>query len=94
MDERIRDLRSTTPAPGYERVMVAGQPEWENMQDRKVNGIPLHPTVIEMLKGYAAEVRRRVRPDRLTTDGRQSRRSDSTPGRPDPRCRHRQLVAA
>jgi L-2-hydroxycarboxylate dehydrogenase (NAD+) len=53
MDERVRDLRSTTPAPGYARVMVAGQPEWENMEDRKVNGVPLHPTVIEMLKGYS-----------------------------------------
>ena len=53
MDERVRDLRSTTPAPGYARVMVAGQPEWENLEDRKVNGVPLHPTVIVMLKGYA-----------------------------------------
>jgi LDH2 family malate/lactate/ureidoglycolate dehydrogenase len=53
MDARVRDLRSTTPAPGYARVMVAGQPEWENMQDRKVNGVPLHPTVVEMLHGYA-----------------------------------------
>jgi len=53
MDERVRDLRSTTPAPGFARVMVAGQPEWENMEDRKVNGVPLHPTVIDMLKGYA-----------------------------------------
>ncbi len=55
MDERVRDLRSTTPAPGFKRVMVAGQPEWENLQDRTVNGIPLHPRVIEMLKGYAAK---------------------------------------
>jgi LDH2 family malate/lactate/ureidoglycolate dehydrogenase len=53
MDERVRDLRSTTPAPGFKRVMVAGQPEWENLQDRTTNGIPLHPRVIEMLKGYA-----------------------------------------
>ena len=53
MDERVRDLRSTTPAPGFARVMVAGQPEWENMEDRKVNGVPLHPSVIEMLKGYS-----------------------------------------
>src|SRR4051794_36344360 len=51
MDERIRDLRSTTPAPGYKRVMVAGQPEFENLQDRSVNGVPLHPRVIETLKG-------------------------------------------
>ena len=55
MDERVRDLRSTTPAPGYKRVMVAGQPEWENLQDRQANGIPLHPRVIEMLKGYGVK---------------------------------------
>ena len=55
MDERVRDLRSTPPAPGFGRVMVAGQPEFENMADRRVNGIPLHPTVIEMLRSYATK---------------------------------------
>ena len=35
--------------------MVAGQPEYENLVDRKANGIPLHPRVIEMLKGYAVK---------------------------------------
>jgi LDH2 family malate/lactate/ureidoglycolate dehydrogenase len=53
MDARLRDLKSTTPQPGFKRVMVAGQPEWENLQDRSANGIPLHPKVIEMLQGYA-----------------------------------------
>jgi len=53
MDERIRDLRSSAVQPGFKRVMVAGQPEFENLQDRRVNGVPLHPRVIEMLKGYA-----------------------------------------
>ena len=55
MDARLRDLKSTTPQPGFKRVMVAGQPEYENLVDRKANGIPLHPRVIEMLKGYAVK---------------------------------------
>jgi L-2-hydroxycarboxylate dehydrogenase (NAD+) len=53
MDERVRDLKATRPAPGFARVMVAGQPEWENMEDRKANGVPLHASVIEMLRAYA-----------------------------------------
>jgi LDH2 family malate/lactate/ureidoglycolate dehydrogenase len=55
MDERMRDLRATPPAPGFGRVMVAGQPEAENMADRLANGIPLHPTVIDTLRGYATK---------------------------------------
>jgi LDH2 family malate/lactate/ureidoglycolate dehydrogenase len=56
MDALLRDLKSTTPAPGFDRVLVAGIPEWENLQDRKANGIPLHPTVVDMLRDYANEV--------------------------------------
>jgi L-2-hydroxycarboxylate dehydrogenase (NAD+) len=57
MDERMRELRATPPAPGFQRVLVAGQPEWENLQDRQANGVPLHPTVVEMLRGYATKYR-------------------------------------
>jgi L-2-hydroxycarboxylate dehydrogenase (NAD+) len=57
MDQRIRELRSTPPAPGFKRVMVAGQPEWENYQDRTANGVPLHPRVINALEAYAGEHR-------------------------------------
>lgn len=53
MDGRMRDLRSTMPAPGFDRVLVAGLPEWEAEQDRRANGIPLHPSVIEMLRRHA-----------------------------------------
>jgi LDH2 family malate/lactate/ureidoglycolate dehydrogenase len=53
MDERLRELKGTRPAPGFDRVQVAGLPEWESQQDRLANGIPLHPTVIDMLRGYA-----------------------------------------
>jgi LDH2 family malate/lactate/ureidoglycolate dehydrogenase len=55
MDSLLRDLKSTKPAPGFDRVLVAGIPEWECMEDRKANGIPLHPTVVDMLRDYAHE---------------------------------------
>jgi LDH2 family malate/lactate/ureidoglycolate dehydrogenase len=55
MDEFIRDLKSTPPAAGQERVMVAGQPEWEALADRKANGIPLHHEVVEWFRGMCAE---------------------------------------
>jgi LDH2 family malate/lactate/ureidoglycolate dehydrogenase len=50
MDEFLRTLKSTPPAPGHERVLVAGQLEWETMQDRRKNGIPLHQEVIDWFK--------------------------------------------
>ncbi len=56
MDDLLRDLQSTKPAPGYDRVLYAGIPEWEAEQDHRANGIPLHPTVVEDLRGYAEKV--------------------------------------
>lgn len=55
MDERLRELKATAPAPGFDRVMVAGQPEHEHEQDCMAHGIPLHPTVVERLRGVADE---------------------------------------
>jgi LDH2 family malate/lactate/ureidoglycolate dehydrogenase len=56
MDSLLRDLKSTKPAPGFDRVLVAGVPEWETVADRVASGIPLHPTVIDTLREYADEV--------------------------------------
>ena len=56
MDDLLRDLKSTKPAPGFDRVLVAGLPEWENLQDRKPNGVPLHPSVVDQLRDYAVEI--------------------------------------
>lgn len=41
MDEMIRALHDTPTEPGAERVMVAGDPEEEAVQDRLANGVPL-----------------------------------------------------
>ena len=56
MDEWLRMLKSTKPAPGHDRVLVAGQPEAEVEADRRVNGIPLHPEVIQWLRDTCAEL--------------------------------------
>ena len=56
MDDFLRALKSTKPAPGHERVLVAGQPEWEAEQDRRANGIPLHREVIEWFQDICNEM--------------------------------------
>ena len=55
MDERLRDIRTTPPAPGYDRVYYAGLPEWEAELDHRANGVPLHPTVLVNLRTLATE---------------------------------------
>jgi L-2-hydroxycarboxylate dehydrogenase (NAD+) len=55
MDEMIRTLRETEPAEGAERVLVHGQKEFEALQDRRRNGIPLHPEIVGNLKKLAGE---------------------------------------
>ena len=50
MDRLIRELKSTPPIAGQERVYVAGEIELETLQERAEHGIPLHSTV---LKGLA-----------------------------------------
>ena len=56
MDEFIGELKATPPAAGQTRVLVAGQPEWEELADRKARGIPLHHEVADWLRGVCAEL--------------------------------------
>jgi L-2-hydroxycarboxylate dehydrogenase (NAD+) len=55
MDEFVRGLKATPPAAGRDRVVVAGQLEWETQQQRRAHGIPLHPEVIEWFDQACAE---------------------------------------
>jgi LDH2 family malate/lactate/ureidoglycolate dehydrogenase len=55
MDDFIGELKATPPAPGHDRVLVAGQPEWEMLEDRTANGIPLHPEVVDWFRNTCAE---------------------------------------
>lgn len=56
MDEWLRLMQSTRPAPGHDRVLVAGQPEAEVEAVRRVEGIPLHPEVVQWIKDTCNEL--------------------------------------
>ncbi len=47
MDEWLRLMEATPPAPGFERVLTPGQEEAEAEVERGVKGIPLHKEVIQ-----------------------------------------------
>ena len=56
MDEWLRMLKSTKPAPGHDQVLVAGQPEAEIEAVRRAEGIPLHHEVVESIRDICAEL--------------------------------------
>jgi LDH2 family malate/lactate/ureidoglycolate dehydrogenase len=56
MDEWVRMMNATKPAPGHDRVLVAGQPEAEMEVIRRDEGIPLHPDVSQSIRDICAEL--------------------------------------
>jgi LDH2 family malate/lactate/ureidoglycolate dehydrogenase len=56
MDDFLRSLKDTPPAPGQERVLYAGLPEAETLEERQANGIPLHPEVIQWFQDTCGEL--------------------------------------
>jgi L-2-hydroxycarboxylate dehydrogenase (NAD+) len=56
MDEWLTMMKTTKPAPGHDRVLVAGQPEAEVEEVRREEGIPLHPDVAESIRDTCAEM--------------------------------------
>ena len=56
MDAWIRMMNATRPAPGHDRVLVAGQPEAEMEAQRRAEGIPLHPEVCQSIRDMCAEL--------------------------------------
>jgi L-2-hydroxycarboxylate dehydrogenase (NAD+) len=45
VDQWIRTMRATPPAPGESAVLIPGDPERDAESHRSVHGIPLLPTV-------------------------------------------------
>ena len=56
MDEWLQTLKDTPPSPGNERVLVAGQMEWEAEQDRLAKGIPLHVEVVRWFRDTCSQM--------------------------------------
>ena len=56
MDWWLREMESTPPAPGYDRVMTPGQEEAEVAAERNVKGIPLHTEVVGWLESICKEL--------------------------------------
>ena len=56
MDEWVRMMNATKPAPGHDRVIVAGQPEAEMEAVRRDEGIPLHPEVAQSIRDISSEL--------------------------------------
>jgi L-2-hydroxycarboxylate dehydrogenase (NAD+) len=56
MDRLIRELKSTPPIAGQERVYVAGEIEFETAQERAEHGIPLHSSVLKGLREVSEQL--------------------------------------
>ena len=56
MDRTLRTLRTTRPAEGHERVLYPGLSEYEEEQERRANGIPLHKEVVEWFDSITGEL--------------------------------------
>ena len=55
MDRMIEVYHNLPKAKGVSRITIPGELEWELVQDRQKNGIPLDEVVIQSLKELAAE---------------------------------------
>jgi LDH2 family malate/lactate/ureidoglycolate dehydrogenase len=56
MDEWLLMMKNAKPAPGHDRVMVAGQPEAEVEAVRRVDGIPFHQEVVDWMRDTCSEL--------------------------------------
>ena len=56
MDEYLRALLDCKPAPGESRGVYPGIPEHEAELERRAEGIPYHPEVIEWFKKTMADL--------------------------------------
>ena len=56
MDDMFQRVHGTAPAKGFDKVLVAGDPEHAREKERREQGIPLLPAVIDELKELAKDV--------------------------------------
>ncbi len=56
MDRLIRELKSTAPVDGRDRVYVAGEIEFATAKERAEAGIPLHASILASLKALSEQL--------------------------------------
>ena len=56
MDEFIKTLRDTPPAPGHNEVIIPGHPEFNEEIERSQKGIPLHKEVVQWFDDICGEL--------------------------------------
>jgi LDH2 family malate/lactate/ureidoglycolate dehydrogenase len=56
MDDMLGRLIDSKPAPGFKQVLYPGLPEFEDENDRLINGIPLHKEVVEFIQETASRL--------------------------------------
>ena len=56
VDKILSHIKASPKAPGSERIWVAGEKEYEALQERGTFGIPLHEPVVEELNNIAGEL--------------------------------------
>ena len=56
MDEWLQMMKNTKPAPGHDSVLVAGHPEAEVEEIRRVEGIPFHHEVVQYIRDTCSEL--------------------------------------
>jgi LDH2 family malate/lactate/ureidoglycolate dehydrogenase len=52
----LGDLKAVPPAPGFDEVLVPGEPEARRQVERERDGIPLPPPVVEAFRGLSEEL--------------------------------------
>ena len=55
MERLIGIVKSARPAPGYDEILVAGDPEWRSQERRRKNGVPIDRGLWERLTALARE---------------------------------------
>jgi LDH2 family malate/lactate/ureidoglycolate dehydrogenase len=56
MADFIGMVRASRTRPGFDEILLPGEPEWRRSQDKKRNGVPLEQSVYEDLRALSEEL--------------------------------------
>jgi LDH2 family malate/lactate/ureidoglycolate dehydrogenase len=56
LDRELRSVKDSPKSPGYDRIYVAGELEFERTRERRARGIPLDDRVRDELRALAGEL--------------------------------------